>query len=133
MTKSLGALLCVIAIGAAGAATGSWIAVPMAYAAFAILVVGLSWRVIRWSLSPVPFRIPTVCGQQKSLPWIKSSRLESPHTTAGVIGRMALEILAFRSLFRNTSSRLEPGPRLHLSREADGCGWARSPSTGRCW
>ena len=84
----------------------------MAYAAFAILVLGLSWRVIRWSLSPVPFRIPTVCGQQKSLPWIKSSRLESPHTTAGVVGRMLLEVFAFRSLFRNTSSRLEAGPRL---------------------
>ena len=32
--------------------------------------------------------------------------------TAGVVGRMALEILAFRSLFRGTGSRLEQGPRL---------------------
>ncbi len=86
------------------------IAVP--YGALAILLLGLSWRVIRWSLSPVPFRIPTVCGQQKSLPWIKSSWLESPHSTLGVIGRMGLEVLLFRSLFRNTRSRIDQGPRL---------------------
>lgn len=112
MKKSLGALICVIAIGLAAAAAGPLPAIAMPYAAFAILVLGLSWRVIRWSLSPVPFRIPTVCGQQKSLPWIKSSWLESPHSAAGVVARMALEILAFRSLFRNTGSRIEEGPRL---------------------
>jgi nitrate reductase gamma subunit len=51
---------------------------------------------------PVPFSIPTTCGQGKSLPWIKSDSLESPSGTAGVIGRMALEVLLFRSLFRNS-------------------------------
>ena len=112
MKHALGSLICVAAIGLAGAAIGPWLAVAVPYAAFAILVVGLSWRVVRWSMSPVPFRIPTVCGQQKSLPWIKSSWLESPHNAAGVVGRMALEILAFRSLFRNNSSRIEAGPRL---------------------
>ena len=112
MTKIWGSFLFVIAIGLVGVAVGPIAAVPMAYAALAIFVVGLTSRVIRWSLSPVPFRIPTVCGQQKSLPWIRSSWLESPHSTPGVIARMALEVLAFRSLFRNASSRLEPGPRL---------------------
>jgi len=82
------------------------------YAAMAALLIGLSWRVIRWARSPVPFRIPTVCGQQKSLAWIKPSRLESPYSTAGVIARMGLEVLLFRSLFRNTRSRLADGPRL---------------------
>jgi nitrate reductase gamma subunit len=90
-----------------------WIClVLLPYAGFAIFVIGLAWRVVRWSLSPVPFRIPTVCGQQKSLCWIKSGWLESPWTAAGAVCRMALEILLFRSLFRNTRSRLEPGPRL---------------------
>lgn len=112
MTNLLGSLICVIAIGLAGMAVGPAVAIPIAYAAFAIFLLGLSWRVIRWSISPVPFRIPTVCGQQKSLPWIRSSRLESPSSTLGVIARMALEILAFRSLFRNTASRIEAGPRL---------------------
>jgi nitrate reductase gamma subunit len=68
--------------------------------------------VVSWSNAPVPFRIPTVCGQQKSLSWIQSSRLESPSSTLGVIGRMALEILLFRSLFRNTRTKLQEGPRL---------------------
>lgn len=118
MRKALGPLACVAAIGLAAAAAGSVdgarpaLTVWIPYAAFATLVLGLCWRVVRWSLSPVPFRIPTVCGQQKSLPWIKASWLESPYTTAGAIGRMALEILTFRSLFRNVRSRLEPGPRL---------------------
>lgn len=123
MTRLLSASATVLAIALAAALAGSLegvrtvLAVAVPYAAFAVLVLGLSWRVVRWSLAPVPFRIPTVCGQQKSLPWIASSRLESPHTTAGVIGRMALEILAFRSLFRNTGSRLERGPRF-VYREA---------------
>ena len=88
------------------------LAIVVPYIALAILLIGLSWRVIRWSRSPVPFRIPTVCGQQKSLPWIKAGWLESPYTTPGVIARMGLEILLFRSLFRNTRSRLQEGPRL---------------------
>jgi nitrate reductase gamma subunit len=83
------------------------------YAALAIFFFGMLWRVIRWSLSPVPFRIPTVCGQQKSLPWIKYSRIESPSNTFGVVARMAIEVLFFRSLFRNTKADLRAGPRLH--------------------
>lgn len=72
------------------------------YTAISIFIVGIISQVIKWARSPVPFHIPTVAGQQKSLPWIKSSKLESPSTTLGVIGRMLLEILLFRSLFRNT-------------------------------
>lgn len=82
------------------------------YAAIVIFIVGIIIQVVKWARSPVPFHIPTVAGQQKSLPWIKSSRLESPHTTLGVIGRMALEILFFRSLFRNTKAELRKGPKL---------------------
>jgi len=82
------------------------------YAAIALFLVGVSCRVILWSLSPVPFRIPTTCGQQKSLPWIKSSSLENQSSTVGVVARMALEILFFRSLFRNTAAELRHGPRL---------------------
>ncbi|GBE36604.1 nitrate reductase gamma subunit [bacterium BMS3Bbin07] len=74
------------------------------YAAFATFILGVILRVIKWSRSPVPFHIPTTCGQEKSLPWIKYSKLESPAGTMGVIGRMALEVLLFRSLFRNLKS-----------------------------
>jgi hypothetical protein len=77
-----------------------------------VFLVGIIYRVIKWSTSPVPFHIPTIAGQQKSLPWIKDSKLESPHNTLGVIGRMAIEILFFRSLFRNTKMELKNGPKL---------------------
>jgi len=86
--------------------------VVVPYVAILTFLLGISYRVVRWSLSPVPFRIPTTCGQQKSLPWIKASRLENPYRTTGVIFRMLLEILLFRSLFRNTKAELRQGPRL---------------------
>jgi len=118
--SSLAVVLAIVALGYAGGqivglrpVLGS--AVP--YAAIAIFLIGLSWRVVRWTLTPVPFRIPTTCGQQKSLAWIKRAKLESPATTLGVIGRMALEILLFRSLFRNTSAELRQGPRLVFGEE----------------
>ena len=81
-------------------------------AAILTFLLGVSYRVILWSRSPVPFRIPVTCGQQKSLPWIKAGRLESPSSTPGVVARMALEIGLFRSLFRNTRAELREGPRL---------------------
>lgn len=79
------------------------------YAAAAIFIIGVVYRVLKWGRSPVPFHIPTTCGQQKSLPWIKYSKLESPTGTLGVIGRMALEVLLFRSLFRNLKTELKDG------------------------
>lgn len=118
MRKAFAALIAVIGIallaGAASRVDGikPFIAIVLPYGALAILLIGLSWRMIRWSLSPVPFRIVTVCGQQKSLPWIKAGWLESPYSTPGVIARMGLEVLMFRSLFRNTRSRLQEGPKL---------------------
>jgi nitrate reductase gamma subunit len=82
------------------------------YAAFVTFLAGVSYRVLVWARAPVPFRIPTTCGQQKSLPWIKAGRLENPSSTLGVVGRMALEVGLFRSLFRNTRTELREGPRL---------------------
>jgi nitrate reductase gamma subunit len=76
------------------------------YAAAAFFIVGILYRILKWASVPVPFHIPTVCGQQKSLPWIKSDGLDSPTDTAGVFKRMALEILFFRSLFLNEKFRL---------------------------
>ncbi|NLC38662.1 MAG: menaquinol oxidoreductase, partial [Clostridia bacterium] len=56
------------------------------YLALAIFVVGFVRRILKWAMTPVPFRIPLTGGQQKSLPWIKDSKLDSPSTTAGVVG-----------------------------------------------
>ena len=71
-----------------------------------------------WAKSPVPFCIPTTGGQQKSLPWIKNSPWDNPYTKCGVFMRMVLEVLCFRSLFRNTSVRLQQdGPKVGYSSE----------------
>lgn len=85
--------------------------VVIPYFALAVFVFGIVYRVVEWARIPVPFKIPTTCGQGKSLPWIKASNLEAPYNTWGVIGRMALEVLLFRSLFRNTKVELREGPK----------------------
>lgn len=82
------------------------------YAAIAVFIIGFIAKVLGWGRSPVPFCIPTTAGQQKSFPWIKQNKLDNPSSTLGVIGRMALEILVFRSLFRNTKTELRDGTKL---------------------
>ncbi len=91
------------------------LAVWVPYCAAAVFLVGISARVIGWARSPVPFRIPTTCGQQRSLPWIKQARLENPSTGLGATARVLLEVFAFRSLFRNTRAELKEGGRLVYS------------------
>lgn len=83
--------------------------VVIPYIAIAIFILGFIYRVLKWGSSPVPFRIPTTCGQQESLPWIKQDKIENPSGAAGVIIRMALEVLLFRSLFRNLKTQLKEG------------------------
>ncbi len=79
------------------------------YVAITTFIVAFILRVMKWGRSPVPFRIPTTCGQQKTLPWINFSKLDNPDSTSGVIGRMLLEVFCFRSLFRNLKSGLSNG------------------------
>ena len=98
-----------------GSAAGTLFGIILPYAAIAIFLVGLACRIIQWANAPVPYRIPTTCGQQKTLPWIKSSRLDNPSSGLGTVIRMALEILLFRSLFRNTKAKITDGPRLVFS------------------
>jgi len=85
------------------------------YAAVAVFVLGFIYRVVQWGKSPVPFCIPTTCGQQKSLPWIKQDKLENPVTTMQVVGRMFLEVLFFRSLFRNMKTEMKDGKAVYGS------------------
>ena len=86
--------------------------VILPYVAIAVFVVGTTVRVFRWAASPVPFRIPTTCGQQRSLPWIQGAPLDNPFTGLGAVGRVLLEALLFRSLFRNSRAHLLPDGRL---------------------
>jgi nitrate reductase gamma subunit len=83
--------------------------VVLPYTAIVVFLAGMIYRVIDWARSPVPFRIPTTSGQQKSLSWIKASRFDNPSDWFGVLGRMALEVLFFRSLFRNVRTELREG------------------------
>jgi len=109
---SLIAVLILVLLAYVGAELAGWrflFGVVLPYIGIATFLLGVVYRVTKWARSPVPFRIPTTCGQQKSHPWIKNSNLESPHNIWGVLGRMALEILFFRSLFRNTRSELWAG------------------------
>ena len=116
--NALGSLLLVLLLAGLGFAGGQvaglrpLFGVVVPYAAFVIFLLGVSHRVVLWARAPVPFRIPTTCGQQRALSWIKPSRLENPSSTLGVVGRMALEVGLFRSLFRNTRTELREGPRL---------------------
>ncbi|MDH3723136.1 MAG: sulfate reduction electron transfer complex DsrMKJOP subunit DsrM, partial [Desulfobacteraceae bacterium] len=82
------------------------------YLAIIIFVLGFVNRVVDWARSPVPFRIPTTCGQQKTLPWIKPASIDNPSTTGGVIVRMILEVVFLRSLFRNTKCELKEGTKI---------------------
>ena len=87
--------------------------VVVPYLAVLIFVEGFIYRLIQWSRSPVPFRIPTTGGQNRSLPWIERNlgeRLDNPATFRDLLGRMALEIFAFRSLFRSLRTELRKDP-----------------------
>ncbi|MDJ0782816.1 MAG: sulfate reduction electron transfer complex DsrMKJOP subunit DsrM [Desulfosarcinaceae bacterium] len=82
------------------------------YLAVIVFVVFGTKRILGWGRSAVPFRIPTTAGQQKSLPWIQSSPIDNPSSKLGVWVRMALEVLTFRSLFRNSRIKLGSGPKI---------------------
>src|SRR5271157_489993 len=108
--RALIAFLGIVLVAAAAAWFKlSLVMVIVPYAAFALFLIGFSYRVLRWAWIPVPFRITTTCGQQKSLPWIRSAPLDNPSTGWGAFTRMSLEVLLFRSLFRNSRARLVSG------------------------
>ncbi|MHC4607095.1 MAG: sulfate reduction electron transfer complex DsrMKJOP subunit DsrM [Planctomycetota bacterium] len=109
-----------------------WIGgVVIPYIAILVFLIAFILRVLAWAKVPVPFRIPTTCGQQKSHPWIKDSKLDNPSTGFGVFLRMALEILCFRSLFRNTKMEIREGPRVVYG--ADKLLWAAALAFHWCF
>ncbi len=103
-------LLAYVGVEAAGLQWLFGVVIP--YAAVLIFIGGFISRILSWARSPVPFRIPTVGGQGRSLPWIKPNPIDSPSSSGSVVVRMLLEILLFRSLFRNTRADLVEGDKL---------------------
>jgi nitrate reductase gamma subunit len=122
-------LLLIVALGVAGANLEYLFGVIVPYAAVALFLLGFSYRVLKWAGSAVPFRITTTCGQQKSLAFIKEKNLENPHNLLGVLGRMALEVLFFRSLFRNTKAKLKEDGNLVYGRDK----WLWAGAIGFHW
>ncbi|TBV80330.1 MAG: menaquinol oxidoreductase [Desulfobulbaceae bacterium] len=86
--------------------------IVLPYLAIIVFLGGFIYRVVSWAKSPVPFRITTTCGQANSLPFIRQNKLDCPSTKAGAVGRVLLEVLLFRSLFRNTQASVHDGPKL---------------------
>jgi nitrate reductase gamma subunit len=112
---SLFAVIILVLVPLVGAAAGLHVVfgIVIPYLAGFTFLAGLLYRIVTWARTPVPYRIPTTCGQNRSLPWIKRSlrvKLENPENTIYAIGRMALEVLLFRSLFRNLKSELRKEP-----------------------
>ncbi|MCG6928830.1 MAG: sulfate reduction electron transfer complex DsrMKJOP subunit DsrM [Acidobacteria bacterium] len=105
-------LLGTVWLGAGVAGQESLFGVVIPYAAITVFLLGVVYRVLRWARAPVPFKITSSSGQQTSLPWIEPERLESPPDAKWTVVRMALEILFFRSLFRNTKASLAEGKKL---------------------
>jgi len=111
------ALVLAVFLGVKAAGLTYIFGVVVPYVAIVLFLGGVVYRVLIWGRSPVPFRIPTTAGQQKSLPWIKQNKLDNPTTPKQVVGRMLLEVLLFRSLFRNTKAELDKGPKLYYQWE----------------
>jgi nitrate reductase gamma subunit len=105
-------LIVIVFIGVNAANLHYLFGVVIPYAAFFAFILGFIYRVLKWARIPVPFRIPTTAGQEKSLPWIKQNKIDNPSTATGVLLRMALEVFLFRSLFRNTKMELRDGPKI---------------------
>jgi nitrate reductase gamma subunit len=102
---SLLAVIALIAIayaGVAGAGMTYLFGVVIPYAAVITFFLGLILKVLDWGRSAVPFCIPTTCGQQKTLSWIKPNKVDNPTSTGAVLARMFFEVVTMRSLFRNT-------------------------------
>ena len=105
-------LFLVAYVGVAALGLEALFGIIIPYVAVVIFIVGFIYRVVDWSRSPVPYCIPTTCGQQKTLPIFKQATIDNPTTKGNVVIRMFLEVVAFRSLFRNTKMRMKEGGKL---------------------
>jgi len=106
------ALILIAGLGSQISGMQYFFGVAIPYLAIMLFVGGFVYRVIQWAKSPVPFSIPTTCGQGASLDFIKQDKLDCPTKISEVVARMFLEIFLFRSLFRNTKSEIHDGPQI---------------------
>lgn len=101
--QAIAAVALILLLGIS-AASVPWLRTPAAivvsYVSVGVFVAGLGYRIALWARSSVPFRIPITCGQQASLPGLGRDRLNNPETSSGAALRVAMEVLCFRSLWR---------------------------------
>ena len=110
-------LLLLAYVGVAGLHLQVLFGIVVPYVAMAIFIAGFVYRVLDWAKSPVPFPITTTAGQQVSLPMVSPALIDNPKNKAGVIIRMLLEILLFRSLFRNTKFEIRDSDKFSYEME----------------
>jgi len=103
------ALFLIPYVGVAALGLEALFGVIIPYMAVTTFVVFFIYRVYGWARSAVPFPIPTTCGQHKGLPYFKQATIDNPSSKGKVILRMVLEIVLFRSLFRNTKYSTRDG------------------------
>lgn len=65
-------------------AVASFVGNVLPYITIAVFIIGIIYRIWSWTSVPVPLKIPVT---------------PAPKTNAGIVGRLASEVLIFRSLF----------------------------------
>lgn len=103
------ALVLIPVVGVGAAKLNVFFGVCIPSTALVIFLAGFIWKIVRWAKSPVPFRIPTTGGQQEAYDpkLFKQNKWDNPSTGPQTVMRMLLEVLCFRSLFRNTAVKLD--------------------------
>jgi len=112
------ALVLAVFLGVKAAGLNGFFGITVPYIAILLFLGGIVFKILKWGRSPVPFRIPTTAGQQKSFDWIKHNKFDNPVTNRQAVVRMILEVVLFRSLFRNTKTEFQQqGPRIYYQWE----------------
>ena len=77
------AIIAITYIGVEVLGLSALFGIVLPYVAVACFIIGFIYRIVKWAKSPVPFRIPTTCGQQKSLDSSNKIRLKILPAKAG--------------------------------------------------
>jgi nitrate reductase gamma subunit len=104
------ATVCLIpTVGALALGTNWSVGICVLFAAAGIFLLGLLGKVARWMRSPVPFCIPLIAGQHRTVPTLARDRFGSPHSVVEVMLRVLRDVLLFRPLLRTTPTARQLG------------------------
>lgn len=103
------ALVLIPLIGVGAAKLNVFFGICIPSTALLVFLAGFVWKIYGWAKRPVPFRIPTTGGQQEpyDAALFTQNKWDNPSTGPQTVIRMLLEVLCFRSLFRNTAVKLD--------------------------